>query len=89
MRRRGGTPYGIPAGASDHRLGELGFANWAYEVQQQEEELGVFFDTVVVCSVTALVDLVRDGDIPEDSQVLYAHLGGQPALSAYSGLFPS
>ena len=28
----GGTPYAIPAGASDHRLGGLGFANWAYEV---------------------------------------------------------
>src|SRR5699024_9316432 len=30
----------------------LGFANWAFEVAQQEEELGVFFDTVVVCTVT-------------------------------------
>ena len=30
--RGGGTPYAIPAGASDHRLGGLGFANWAYEV---------------------------------------------------------
>ena len=29
-----------------------GFANWAYEVQQQERELGVFFDTIVVCCVT-------------------------------------
>ena len=28
----GGKPYAIPAGASDHRLGGLGFANWAYEV---------------------------------------------------------
>ena len=49
---RGGTPYAIPAGASDHRLGGLGFANWAYEVEQQERELGVFFDTIVVCAVT-------------------------------------
>ena len=32
VRARGGTPYAIPAGASDHRLGGLGFANWAYEV---------------------------------------------------------
>ncbi|HEU4330560.1 MAG TPA: 1-aminocyclopropane-1-carboxylate deaminase [Lapillicoccus sp.] len=48
----GGTPYAIPAGASDHRLGGLGFANWADEVAEQERELGVFFDTVVVCSVT-------------------------------------
>lgn len=188
VRRRGGTPYAIPAGASDHRLGGLGFANWAQEVQQQEQELGVFFDTIVVCSVTGstqagmiagfagqdrprrvlgidasakleetraqvariarstaeliglgrdlrddeitvlegwageeygipvestldamrltgrlegvildpvyegksmagLIDLVRTGDIPTDSTVLYAHLGGQPALNAYSALF--
>ena len=52
MRARGGTPYAIPAGASDHRLGGLGFARWAEEVAEQERELGVFFDTVVVCSVT-------------------------------------
>ncbi|MBV9823002.1 MAG: 1-aminocyclopropane-1-carboxylate deaminase, partial [Actinobacteria bacterium] len=52
IRDGGGVPYPIPAGASDHRLGGLGFANWAYEVAQQEAELGVFFDTVVVCSVT-------------------------------------
>ncbi|MFE9310577.1 1-aminocyclopropane-1-carboxylate deaminase [Streptomyces sp. NPDC088353] len=184
----GGTPYAIPAGGSDHPLGGLGFANWAYEVQRQERELGVFFDTIVVCSVTGsthagmiagfagqdrprrvlgidasakidetraqvekiarntaeliglgrelrddeitvlegwagdfygipvqstldairlsgrlegmiidpvyegksmagLIDLVRRGDIPKDSNVLYAHLGGQPALNAYSGAF--
>ena len=188
VRARGGTPYGIPAGASDHRLGGLGFANWAFEVQQQERELGVFFDTVVICAVTGstqagmiagfalqdrprrvigidasaevdatraqveriargtaeliglgrdltddeivvlegwagerygipvqstldaiglsgrlegmiidpvyegksmagLVDLVTSGEIPRDSNILYAHLGGQPALNAYSALF--
>jgi 1-aminocyclopropane-1-carboxylate deaminase len=188
VRRRGGKPYGIPAGASDHHLGGLGFANWASEVQQQEQELGVFFDTVVVCSVTGsthagmiagfalqdrprrvigidasamiddtrdqvariarhtaeliglgrdleddeisvlegwagerygipvqstldairlsgslegmiidpvyegksmagLIDLVKRGDLPRGSNVLYAHLGGQPALNAYSALF--
>ncbi|MEA5367774.1 1-aminocyclopropane-1-carboxylate deaminase [Amycolatopsis sp., V23-08] len=48
----GGKPYAIPAGASDHRLGGLGFANWIAELEQQEEQLGVFFDTVIVCSVT-------------------------------------
>jgi 1-aminocyclopropane-1-carboxylate deaminase len=190
IRSAGGTPYAIPAGASDHRLGGLGFANWAYEVQRQEAELGVFFDTIVVCSVTgsthagmiagfagqdrprrvlgidasakiaetraqvekiarntaeliglgrqlredeitvlegwagdyygipvqstldamrltgslegvivdpvyegksmaALIDLVRTGEIGKDSTVLYAHLGGQPAVNAYSALFKS
>jgi 1-aminocyclopropane-1-carboxylate deaminase len=184
----GGKPYAIPAGASDHPLGGHGFARWAGEVAQQEAELGVFFDTVVVCSVTgstqagmiagfagqdsprsvlgidgsatvqqtweqiariarrtaeaiglgralgddeivlldewhagvygvpdaktieaiglcarlegmltdpvyegksmaALIDLVRDGRIAPGSRVLYAHLGGQPALNAYSGAF--
>jgi 1-aminocyclopropane-1-carboxylate deaminase len=192
VEEAGGRPYPIPAGASDHLLGGLGFANWAYEVAEQERELGVFFDTVVVCSVTgstqagmvagfaalaeaggrprrvlgvdasakpaetrdqvdriarrtaamiglsrelradeielderyhagvygipdaatldamrlaartegmitdpvyegksmaALVDLVGRGDIDRDSTVLYAHLGGQPALNGYSALF--
>ncbi|ROR91982.1 1-aminocyclopropane-1-carboxylate deaminase [Nocardioides aurantiacus] len=192
VEESGGTPYAIPAGASEHRLGGLGFANWAFEVAEQERELGVFFDTVVVCTVTGsthagmvagfaaledltgrrrrvigidasatlektraqvariarhtaelielgrdlrddeitvlegwagdlygipvestieairlsgrlegmiidpvyegksmagLVDLVTSGDIPRDSTVLYAHLGGQPALNAYSGIF--
>jgi 1-aminocyclopropane-1-carboxylate deaminase len=48
----GGKPYAIPAGASDHPLGGLGFASWAREVEAQERELGVFFDTIIVCSVT-------------------------------------
>ena len=48
----GGKPYAIPAGASDHPLGGLGFANWAREVAVQEAELRVFFDTVIVCTVT-------------------------------------
>ena len=188
IRAAGGRPYAIPAGASDHRLGGLGFANWANEVQQQEAELGLFFDTIIVCSVTGstqagmiagfagqgrprrvigidasarvaetraqvekiarntaeliglgrdlrddeitvlegwagdyygipvrstldairltgrlegmiidpvyegksmagLIDLVRAGRIGPDSTVLYAHLGGQPALNAYSALF--
>src|ERR1700733_2865639 len=162
VRAAGGTPYPIPAGASDHRLGGLGFADWAQEVQQQERDLGIFFDTIVVCSVTGstqagmiagfagqdrprrvlgigldlgeaeisllpgwagdyygipvrstldairltgrlegmiidpvyegksmagLIDLVRAGRIGTDSTVLYAHLGGQPALNAYSALF--
>ena len=38
-------------------------------------------------SMAGLIDLVRGGDIPKDSNVLYAHLGGQPALNAYSGVF--
>ncbi len=47
MEAAGGTPYAIPAGASDHELGGLGFARWAQELAEQERELGVFFDTIV------------------------------------------
>lgn len=52
VRRRGGRPYAIPAGASDHRLGGLGFVGFAEEVRAQERELGLRFDYVIVCSVT-------------------------------------
>ena len=52
VEEAGGKPYPIPAGASDHPLGGLGFANWAREVAVQEADLGVFFDTVIVCTVT-------------------------------------
>jgi 1-aminocyclopropane-1-carboxylate deaminase len=49
---RGGKPYAIPAGASDHPLGGHGFAGWAFEVEDQEKDLGFKFDNVIVCSVT-------------------------------------
>ena len=38
-------------------------------------------------SMAGLIDLVRRGEIEKRSAVLYAHLGGQPALNAYSALF--
>jgi 1-aminocyclopropane-1-carboxylate deaminase len=38
-------------------------------------------------SMAAMIDLVSSGEIGADSTVLYAHLGGQPALSAYAALF--
>jgi len=37
--------------------------------------------------MAGLIDLVRSGDIPKGANVLYTHLGGQPALNAYSALF--
>lgn len=52
VRQLGGTPYPIPAGASDHPLGGLGFAAFAEEVRQQEADLGFRFDYIIVCSVT-------------------------------------
>ena len=38
-------------------------------------------------SMAGLMGMVRGGEIPAGSRVLYAHLGGQPALSAYAGAF--
>ena len=38
-------------------------------------------------SMAGLIDLVSRGEIGRDSTVLYAHLGGQPALNGYSALF--
>lgn len=52
LEEAGQKPYYIPAGASDHPLGGLGFARWAFEVEAQEKEQGVFFDTIIVCAVT-------------------------------------
>ncbi|KAK2796755.1 hypothetical protein FQN50_009436 [Emmonsiellopsis sp. PD_5] len=51
-KRNGEKPYYIPAGASDHPLGGMGFARWAFEVREQEKELGIVFDTIVVCAVS-------------------------------------
>ncbi|PYI14359.1 1-aminocyclopropane-1-carboxylate [Aspergillus violaceofuscus CBS 115571] len=56
-RAAGEVPYYIPAGGSDHPLGGVGFARWAFEVRQQEASGAVLpagerFETVVVCAVT-------------------------------------
>src|SRR6478735_11487195 len=52
VEEAGGTPYAIPAGASEHPLGGVRFANYAFELAAQEKALGVHFDTIVVCTVT-------------------------------------
>ena len=52
VRDRGGKPYAIPAGASVHKLGGLGFAGFAEELRSQEEALGMRFDYIIVCTVT-------------------------------------
>jgi 1-aminocyclopropane-1-carboxylate deaminase len=38
-------------------------------------------------SMAGLIDLVSRGEIDRSSNVLFAHLGGQPAISAYAALF--
>ncbi len=52
VRDAGGKPYGIPAGASVHKFGGLGYVGFAEEVRAQEAELGVKFDYIIVCVVT-------------------------------------
>ncbi|MCF3934126.1 1-aminocyclopropane-1-carboxylate deaminase [Acuticoccus sp. M5D2P5] len=52
VERTGGKPYPIPAGASVHKYGALGYIGFAEEVAKQEADLGFTFDYVVVCVVT-------------------------------------
>ena len=39
--------------------------------------------------MAGMIQMIREGSIREGSHVLYLHLGGQPALNAYSSYFPS
>ncbi len=67
VKAKGGKPYAIPAGASVHKFGGLGFVGFAEEVRAQEEELGFKFDYIIVCTVTGsthagmLVGFAKDG----------------------------
>jgi len=67
VEARGGRPYAIPAGASVHKFGGLGYVGFAEEVRAQEREMGLRFDFIVVCTVTGsthagmLVGFAADG----------------------------
>lgn len=52
IKAKGGKPYAIPAGASVHKYGGLGYVGFAEEVRAQEAEMGLTFDFIVVCTVT-------------------------------------
>ncbi|MEL6965292.1 MAG: 1-aminocyclopropane-1-carboxylate deaminase [Pseudomonadota bacterium] len=52
VRDAGGVPYAIPAGASVHKYGGLGYVGFAEEVRAQEIEMGLKFDYIIVCVVT-------------------------------------
>lgn len=52
VRDAGGVPYAIPAGASVHKYGGLGYVGFAEEVRAQEAQMGITFDYIVVCVVT-------------------------------------
>ncbi|MDE2971625.1 MAG: pyridoxal-phosphate dependent enzyme, partial [Acidobacteriota bacterium] len=38
-------------------------------------------------SMQGLIDLVQKGTFPAGSRILYAHLGGVPAINAYSSIY--
>ena len=67
VKDRGGKPYAIPAGASVHKFGGLGFVGFAEEVRAQEKDLGIRFDYIIVCTVTGsthagmVVGFAKDG----------------------------
>jgi 1-aminocyclopropane-1-carboxylate deaminase len=50
VRSHGGRPYPIPAGASDHPLGGLGYVNCAQEILMQMQEQDVHIDAIVHAS---------------------------------------
>jgi len=74
--RYGGPEYGLPsAGTLD-----------AIRLCARQE--GMLTDPVYEGkSMHGMIDRVRHGEFPAGSKVLYAHLGGVPALNAYSFLF--
>jgi len=67
VRAKGGKPYAIPAGASVHKFGGLGYVGFAEEVRAEEAELGFRFDYIIVCTVTGsthagmVVGFAQDG----------------------------
>lgn len=67
VKAKGGKPYPIPAGASVHKFGGLGYVGFAEEVRAQEAQLGFKFDYIVVCTVTGsthagmVVGFAKDG----------------------------
>src|SRR6201991_3753094 len=67
VKAAGGKPYAIPAGASVHKYGGLGYVGFAEEVRAQEKELGLSFDYIIVCTVTGsthagmLVGFAKEG----------------------------
>src|SRR5262249_56343347 len=67
VKAKGGKPYAIPAGASVHKFGGLGYVGFAEEVRAQEKALGFAFDFIVVCTVTGsthagmVVGFAKDG----------------------------
>ncbi|MCV9878915.1 1-aminocyclopropane-1-carboxylate deaminase [Brenneria izbisi] len=74
--RYGGPEYGLPS------EGTLEAIRLCARME------GVMTDPVYEGkSMQGMIDMIRKGEFPKGSKVLYAHLGGAPALSAYSYIF--
>ena len=74
--RFGGPEYGLPSNGTLE----------AIRLCARQE--GMLTDPVYEGkSMHGMIEMVRQGEFPEGSKVLYAHLGGVPALNAYSFLF--
>ncbi|HXP97409.1 MAG TPA: 1-aminocyclopropane-1-carboxylate deaminase [Telmatospirillum sp.] len=82
VKAGGGKPYPIPAGASVHKYGGLGYVGFAEEVRDQEAAQGFAFDYIVVCTVTGsthagmLVGFAKDG---RERRVIGIDASGTPA----------
>lgn len=50
LKGQGHTPYLIPGGASEHRLGSMGYVSCAAELAAQISETGLEFDYLVHCT---------------------------------------
>lgn len=50
LAKQGHRPYLVPAGASEHRLGSMGYIRCATELAMQSAETGVAFDYLVHCT---------------------------------------
>src|SRR5258705_836209 len=89
VRSKGGKPYPIPAGASVHKYGGLGYVGFAEEVRAQEKALGFAFDYIIVCTVTGstharmLVGFARDG---REREVIGIDASFTPAQTKTQGL---
>lgn len=74
--RYGGPEYGLPS------------AGTLEAIRLCARQEGMLTDPVYEGkSMHGMIDKVRRGEFPAGSKVLYAHLGGVPALNAYSFLF--
>jgi len=52
LSERGEKPYWIPSGSSLHEKGGLGYARWAFEIEELERRTGKYFHTIIATSAS-------------------------------------